>query len=54
MWVRARSGRENSFQDKRNHDVAVRGMWKEISSLEYLGKAKTDQFSINLFGQMWG
>jgi len=33
--------------------VAVRRMQKEIPSLEYFGKAKTDKFSVILFGRMW-
>jgi len=33
--------------------MAVRGMRKEIPSLEYFGKAKTDKFSVILFGRMW-
>jgi len=54
-WVTARWRRENYFQGQRNHDVVVRGMRKEISYLEYFGKAKTgnDKFSVILFGRMW-
>jgi len=33
MWVTARWTRENSCQDQRNDDVAVRGMQKKIPTL---------------------
>jgi len=38
---------KNYFQDQRNHDVAVRGMRKDILLLDYFGKAKTDNDKIS-------
>ena len=53
MRVATRWVCENSFQDQRNHDVAVWGERKEIPKLDYFGQGSIDKLSIILLSRMW-